>query len=104
MKKKGLKCRCGFLARETKLNFLGYSIKGWKCGKCKEEYHDPEEAEKILLLNKLKKTEFEVKIGQIRSNLIVRIPREVQKALSLEKGEALVLRVSSNQKIELISS
>lgn len=104
MKKKGLKCKCGFTAKETKLGFLGYKINGWKCPKCKEEYHDPVEAEKILLLNKLKKTSFEVKVGQIRSNLIVRIPKEVEKALSLEKGEEITLKVSSKEKIELITA
>lgn len=105
MKKKGLKChKCGTAAKEVKLSFLGHKIDGWRCGKCGEEYHDPVQAEKILLLNKLKKAEFGVKVGQIRSNLIVRIPKEVQKALGLEKGEELTLRIPSKQKIELITT
>jgi len=105
MKKKGLKCfKCDSVAKETKLSFLGHKIDGWKCSKCKEEFHNPEQAEKILLLNKLKNSKFEVKIGQIRSNLIVRIPKEVQKALGLEKGEELILKIPSKDKIELITA
>ena len=105
MKKKGLKCyKCGSIAKETKLRFLGHEISGWKCKKCKEEYHNPEQAEKILLLNKIMNSKFEVKIGQIRSNLIVRIPKEVQNALGLEKGEVIVLKIPSKKKIELITA
>lgn len=100
MKKKGLKCVCGRTAREAKLLFLGHETGGWKCS-CGQEYHDPEQAEKILLLNKLKKTRFEVTLGQIRSNLIIRIPKEVATALNLKKGEQISLSIPSEKKIEI---
>ena len=100
----GMKCvKCGGTAKKAKLSFQGFVIDGWKC-KCGEEYFDPQQAEKILLFNKLKNSKFKVKIGQIRSNLIVRIPKEVQKALGLEKGEELTLKIPSKQKIELITT
>ncbi|MFH0714481.1 MAG: AbrB/MazE/SpoVT family DNA-binding domain-containing protein [Candidatus Diapherotrites archaeon] len=101
---KGLKCgKCGAIAKEARLRFQGFDVKGWKCAKCGEEYFHPEEAEKILLLNKLRKSEFKVKVGQIKSNLIVRIPKEAQKALGLEKGEELVLKVCAGKKMELFA-
>lgn len=100
--KEGIKCfKCGKLAKKTRLRFLGFDIDGWKCRKCGEEYHDPEQAERILLFNKIKNSKFEVKVGQIRSNLIIRIPKEVQNALGLVNGEYLVLKIPSRQKIEL---
>lgn len=99
-----MKCaRCQKTAIESKLGFQGFLIDGWKC-RCGEEYFNPEQAEKILLFNKLKTKKFEVKIGQIRSNLIVRIPKEVQKALCLEKGKELILTIPSTKKIELATS
>lgn len=101
---KGMKCvKCNETAREAKLSFQGFTIDGWKC-RCGEEYFNPKQAEKILLFNKLKNSKFEVKIGQIRSNLIVRIPKEVQKALDLEKGKELILKILSKQKIELTTA
>lgn len=104
MEMNGMKCvKCSGIAKKAKLSFQGFAIDGWKC-KCGEEYYNPEQAEKILLLNKLKNSKFEVKIGQIRSNLIVRIPKEVQKALGLQKGEELTLKIPSKQKIELITA
>ncbi len=99
---KGLSCaNCGKIAKETKLRFQNKILDGWKCANCGEEYFEPLEAEKILLLNKLQKSGFDVKLGQIKSNLIVRIPKEAQKALNLHKGEILKLKVASPHKIEL---
>ena len=96
----GLKCaKCGKVAVEASLRFQGHAIAGWKCA-CGEEYFDPVEAERLLLLNKLAHTEFHVKLGQIKSNLILRIPKEAQKALGLQKGEKITLKVH-DRKIEL---
>ena len=101
---KGLKCiKCGNIAKESKLTFQGFEIDGWKC-KCGEEYFDPIQAEKILLLNKIKNMQFKLKVGQIKSNLIIRIPKEAQKALGLEKGEEIILKVASDKKMELITA
>ena len=98
---KGMDCpKCGKMALEAKLTFQGHEIDGWKC-KCGGEYFHPEQAQRILLLNKLRNSKFEVKVGQIRSNLIVRIPKEVGEALGLRKGGEMVLGVSEGRKIEL---
>lgn len=84
-----MKCfKCKKAMEYTKnLEFNKYKIDGWKCSKCGEEYYNPEKAEKILLLNKLKKSKFHLKLSQVKSNLILRIPKEVGKALNLHKGE-----------------
>lgn len=105
MKKKrktGMKCVCGKIAEDAKLSFLGHEIDGWKCN-CGQEYHHPIQAERILLLNKLKKSGFEVKLTQSRSNLILRIPKKVQEALGLVRGGVLTLKVPADNKIELIA-
>ena len=84
---KGMKCICGKIAKYVKhLKFNSYDIDGWKCDSCREVYYSPEKAEKILLLNKLKKHKFNLKLSQVKSNLILRIPKEVSEALNLYKG------------------
>ena len=79
----------------TTLSFNGSPIKGWVCS-CGEKYYDPKEAQRILLLNKLKKENIKVRLGQIRSNLILRLPRDVEKAFSLEKGKDVIIKVRDN--------
>jgi len=53
-----MKChKCGKMMKYLKgMKFNEYSIDGWKCS-CGEIYYDPEQAQKVLLLNKLKKEE-----------------------------------------------
>ena len=97
-----MKCQCkGNAEYAAHLKFNGFDIDGWVCKKCGEEYYNPEKAEKILLLNKLKKMKYHLKLSQVKSNLILRIPKEVGIALSLKKGEEVELALSDKNEIVL---
>ena len=90
---KGLRCMCGKTAKRMKnLRLNEHTLDGWKCS-CGELYFDPEQAQRILLLNKLKKEAVRVKLGKIRSNLILRLPKSVEQALNLKKGEDVLIRI-----------
>lgn len=94
---KGMKCVvCDGIAKPEKLRFQGVPIGGWKC-RCGEEYFNPEEAEKILLLNKLRKQRITVKLGQIRSNVILRIPKAMAEALGMRKGDVVALTLGERE-------
>ncbi|MCK4327728.1 MAG: AbrB/MazE/SpoVT family DNA-binding domain-containing protein [Candidatus Diapherotrites archaeon] len=92
-KKEGLGCLCGKVAKPTKLKFKRYVLDGWKCDNCGEEYLDPLQAERILVANKLKHQKFHAKLGRIKSNLIVRIPKVMEQALGLKQGEKVTLKI-----------
>lgn len=77
------------------LKFNEYRLDGWRCS-CGEVYFNPEQAQKVLLLNKLKKESIRAKLGKIRSNLILRLPRDVETALDLQKGEEVLLKVEGH--------
>ena len=99
--KTGMDCVvCGKIAKEAKLRFQGIEIDGWKCS-CGEEYFDPEQAERILLLNKILSKKYKSKLGQIRSNLIVRIPTELAEALNLRKGEKILIKADESKKLHI---
>ena len=51
------------------------------------------QAERILLMNKLKREAFQAKLGRIKSNLIVRIPKAMEQALGLKQGEEVTLKI-----------
>ena len=74
------------------MKFNEYFIDGWKCS-CGEIYYDPEQAQKVLLLNKLKSEVIKAKLGKIRSNLIVRVPKDIERALNLQKGENVLIEI-----------
>lgn len=92
-----MKChKCGKKMVFVKgMKFNEYHIEGWKCS-CGEVYYEPKQAQKILLLNKLKKEAMRVKLGKIRSNLIVRLPKDLENALDLQKGEDVLIKVEDN--------
>jgi len=82
------------------LKFNEYKIDGWKCS-CGEIYFNPEQVQRILLLNKLKKESPRAKLGRIRSNLILRLPKDIEVALALRQGKEVMLKVEKN-KLEII--
>ncbi|MBU1204190.1 MAG: hypothetical protein KKG60_03945 [Nanoarchaeota archaeon] len=86
-----MKCyKCNGKMESVKgIRFNNYKIDGWKCGSCGEAYLNPEQAERILTLNKMKKQRFRLKLNQVRSNLILRIPKQVSTALGLKNGESV---------------
>ena len=92
-----MKChKCNKLMKQVKgINFNESKIDGWKCS-CGEIYYDSEQAQKILLLNKIKRKDIRAKLGKIRSNLILRLPKDVEKALGLENGEEVIIKLEEN--------
>jgi hypothetical protein len=98
---KGMDCiKCGKIANPARLKFQGYEIDGWKC-KCGERYYDPEQAQRILSLNKLKGEVVEVKLNKTRSNLILRIPKAFEQVLGLKEGKTIRLKILDLKKMEV---
>jgi len=90
---------CGGGLKPVRSRFQGFAIDAYKCVKCGEELFDPVQAEKILETNKAMQSVYKVVLGQIQSNLIVRIPVQVSRTLNLRKGEELELEVENPKAI-----
>ena len=100
-KKEGMTCVvCGRVARPSKLRFREYVLDGWKCA-CGEEYFDPEQSQQILALNKLRFQPVSAKLGRVRSNLILRIPKLVEHAFKLSEGKYARLTLKGKNAVEL---
>lgn len=102
MKTRDMKCDCGGIAPyHEHLKFNTYDIDGWVCKNCGETFYNPEKAERILLLNKLKKARYQLRLSQTRSNLILRIPKEVGEAMDLHKGEEVEFRLKEDDEMAI---
>ena len=86
-----VKCK-KIMTKVKEISFNEHKIPGWKCD-CGEIYFEPEQAQKIFLLKKLKKEKIKAKLGRIRSNLILRLPKDIETVLDLEKGDDVFLKV-----------
>lgn len=101
-KSKAMKCVCGKTAKYKRgMHFGKHRIDGWECKYCKEVYFDPEQAQKILILNKLKNKGFRIKVNKVRSNQIIRLPKEISIVLNNPKEVNLRL---INEKEVMIST
>lgn len=96
-----LSCDCGSWAKQTKLKLEGFEVRGWKCKKCGMEFVHPEDAQRILVLNKLRKQAVEVKIGMLGSNQIIRFPKEVSTALNVHSGDTALINIAGKDKFEV---
>ena len=74
------KCKITMRYKED-LEFNGYTLDGWECKKCGEAYYNPKKAQRILLLNKLKRKILTLKLSKVKSNKIMRIPKDIDEAL-----------------------
>ena len=71
------KCtKCNSSMSKKTLVVEGIKVRGWECSKCKDTVLHPEDAQKMLLISKLKRG-LSVKIGALGSSLVVRIPKEI---------------------------
>ncbi len=84
---------------QKNLKFNGFKVEGWKCPKCREEYYPPEQVEPILLLNKLLMKKYNLKLSQVKSNLIIRIPKKISDVMKLQKGDEVELRLKNEKEI-----
>ena len=85
---------------KKKFVFGGVEVRGWECEKCGESDIHGKDAQKVLVLNKLKKG-IPVKVGELGESLIIRFPKELAEYYNIEKGESLVLKAETDKKIEI---
>lgn len=78
-----MKCyKCNKIMKYIKgMKFNEHKLDGWKCNTCGEIYYNPEQAQRVLLLNKLKNKILTLKLNKVRSNKIMRIPKDIDEAL-----------------------
>jgi len=88
------KCpNCGKLMNRTKVSLSGISVRAWRCPKCKEEALHPLDAEKALIVNKLKKIGIEVKVGELKEGPYVRFPKELSSVI--KKGDIALIQAKA---------
>jgi len=88
------------LMKKKLVTMEGMAVRSWECLKCSEVVLHPEDAQKMLTLNKMRKG-VSVKIGELGSSLVVRIPKELVSIYNLSKGEEIKIKVFNDKKMEL---
>lgn len=92
--------KCNSVMKQKQFSIEGANVRGWECTKCHETALHPEDAQRTLLLNKLKRG-LAVKIGRLGKSLVVRIPKEMAQLYKLSKGENVMVKAGTEKSIEL---
>ena len=97
---KRIPCECGSFATAGAIQYKEYSVRGWKCKKCKREYIHPEDSLKISRMEKLKKG-ISVTVGQLGASYIIRIPKNVAEIYKIKKRESVTIVPERTNSIEI---
>jgi hypothetical protein len=85
---------------KTKVTIEGMPVRAWECKKCNETVLHPEDAQKMLVINKFKKG-VPVRVGQLGEALMIRFPKEFAELYKIEKGRDLMLRADGESTFEV---
>ena len=91
----------GHQMKRKTLTMEGTNVRVWECAKCDEVILHPEDAQRMLVLNKLKNG-LSVKIGELGNSLVVRIPKELAVMYKMTKGGEIRLKAHDNKIIEMV--
>lgn len=92
--------KCNLVMKRKQFSIEGANVRGWECVKCNETSLHPDDAQKMLLLSKLKRG-LAVKVGRLGKSLVVRIPKEMAQLYKLSKGENIMVKAGTAKSIEL---
>lgn len=91
---------CGGKMRKEIIQIEGMEVRTWKCVKCGETDLHPDDAQKMLVFNKIKHG-IPVKIGTLGESLIMRFPKEVAEFYKISKGGEVVIKADNTKKLKL---
>lgn len=92
------KCDCGNWMMPKIFLVDNIEVRGWQCAKCKNiDYSD--DIEKVLAIKKLKKNPMAIKVRELGDSEIIAIPKQVQDAFAVKKGEKLFMHVEDGRLI-----
>lgn len=91
---------CGTVMKKKTFALDGIKVRGWECPKCDESVLHPHDAQRVFVLNKLKRG-IPVKVGELGNSLIMRIPKEIAEFYNLSKGEAVMFKAEGPKTMEI---
>ena len=92
--------KCGSPMNDSTIKLGDVNVRSWRCSKCGEEVLHPEDAQKALFINKLKKRGITLKVGILNKAPYIRFPKAFLDILN--KGDEVEIKVSSKNEIRII--
>ncbi len=101
LKNEKIKCECGSWTKPQYFNLEGSKVRGSSCPKCGETYFNPEDANKALIYNRIKREILKGKVAKAGNSFVIRLPKKLIVALGLYVGEEIDISLVDPHKIML---
>ncbi len=102
LKKEKIKCQCGKWTRPKYFNMEGFKVRGSECSSCGEIYFNAEDANKVLIFNKIKNEVLTGKVAKAGNSYVVRLPKKLIDALNLTVGATVKISVEDPTTVKLV--
>jgi hypothetical protein len=95
-----LRCfQCGTSMKPSSMILGEISVRSWLCPKCGEEVLHPDDAQKALFINKMKKRGVKLKVGILNKAPYIRFPKAF--LALLQKGDQVEIKVISSNEMRI---
>ena len=101
LKKEIVRCVCGKWTKPKIFKIEGLRVRGSECPKCGEGYFNPEDASTLSEYRRIKDEILEGKIAKAGNSYVIRLPIELVRAMGLEKGETVRLKLQGPKEVVL---
>ncbi|HLD87042.1 MAG TPA: AbrB/MazE/SpoVT family DNA-binding domain-containing protein [Candidatus Nanoarchaeia archaeon] len=93
-----ISCECGGKMEKITTTVKGHAVRGWKCSKCHEELIHPEDAQKVIEMERArKKNLLSVKLRKVGKSTVVTVPMPIMEAENLKEGQRLEWRLDGGK-------
>jgi len=99
LSKEVVRCVCGTWTKPRLLRIEGLRVRGSVCPKCGETYLNGEDAQMLSDFRRVRDSLLEGKVTRTGNSYAVRIPISLVRALRLQNGAAVRIRVRSPKEI-----
>jgi ribosomal protein S27AE len=94
-------CTCGTRTVPKYFKMEGLKVRGSECPKCGEIYFNSEDANRLLIFNKIRHEIMSGKVTKAGNSYVLRLPKKLVDALGLTVGSELEISLDSPTKIVL---
>lgn len=96
-----VKCVCGAKTIPKYFRMEGMKVRGSECPDCGEVYFNSEDANRVLIFNKIRHEIMNGKVAKAGNSYVLRLPKKLVDALGLAVGRSIEISIDSPTKIVL---
>lgn len=96
-----VRCQCGARTVSKYFRLEGMRVRGSECPKCGEVYFNSEDANRVLIFNKIRHEIMSGKVAKAGNSYVLRLPKKLVDALGLTVGRIVEISLDTPTQVML---